>query len=59
MSVARELRRQAAPLRATMLATFGGFIGNATPADMGFKIATNLIALVLMALLARKVAALH
>jgi len=42
-----------------MLATFGGFIGNATPADMGFKIATNLIALVLMALLARKVAALH
>jgi len=44
-------------LGGAMLATFGGFIGNATPADMAFKVATNLIALVLMLLLGRKIAA--
>ena len=45
----------------TIFAIFhsGGFIGNATPADMGFKIATNLIALALMILLGRKVTARH
>jgi len=40
-------------LGGAMLATFGGFIGNATPADMAFKIVTNLIALGLMLLLGR------